>query len=124
MFRELLSNADDRLASHTKVCLTKSGRYYTRLKVKNSGMPFDSESWDRLTRIAQGNDDVHATGRFGVGFFSVFSVASDVSITTWLPVEDGYVSHRMKMWLDKSGELLFEAPRVVDKPMDEGPDTH
>ena len=39
-----------------------------------SGKPFDSEDWNRLTEVASGNSSSTATGYFGVGFYSVFTM--------------------------------------------------
>lgn len=40
-----------------------------RLLVKNNGMPFREEDWQRLKRIAEGNPDETKIGAFGVGFY-------------------------------------------------------
>ena len=44
-----------------------------RLVVSNNGVPFGSNDWSRLKRIAEGNPDETKIGAFGVGFYSVFS---------------------------------------------------
>ncbi|KAI5298347.1 hypothetical protein KEM55_003499, partial [Ascosphaera atra] len=41
--------------------------------VTNDGLPFSSNDWARLKRIAEGNPDETKIGAFGVGFYSVFS---------------------------------------------------
>lgn len=44
-----------------------------RMTVKNDGMSFREEDWQRLKRIAEGNPDETKIGAFGVGFYSVFA---------------------------------------------------
>lgn len=44
-----------------------------RLLVTNNGLPFGSNDWTRLKRIAEGNPDETKIGAFGVGFYSVFA---------------------------------------------------
>ncbi|PGH03901.1 hypothetical protein AJ80_08603 [Polytolypa hystricis UAMH7299] len=44
-----------------------------RLLLTNNGIPFTSNDWSRLKRIAEGNPDETKIGAFGVGFYSVFS---------------------------------------------------
>ena len=39
-----------------------------------SGKPFDLEDWERITEVASGNSSSTATGYFGVGFYSVFTM--------------------------------------------------
>lgn len=67
-----------------------------RIVFKNNGMPFRSEDWTRLKRIAEGNPgkktkessifffrslnkiiDEQKIGAFGVGFYSLFSVCEN-----------------------------------------------
>ncbi|KAK0530554.1 hypothetical protein OC834_003269 [Tilletia horrida] len=43
----------------------------------NDGMPFRSEDWARLRRIAEGNPDPERIGAFGVGYYSVFSICEN-----------------------------------------------
>ncbi|RKO99026.1 hypothetical protein CXG81DRAFT_15135, partial [Caulochytrium protostelioides] len=42
---------------------------------RNNGRPFSAADWDRLRSIASGNPDETKTGLFGVGFYSLFSLA-------------------------------------------------
>ncbi|KAE8214368.1 hypothetical protein CF327_g2231 [Tilletia walkeri] len=43
----------------------------------NDGMPFRTEDWARLRRIAEGNPDPERIGAFGVGYYSVFSICEN-----------------------------------------------
>ncbi|KAG2358885.1 hypothetical protein BDR07DRAFT_1416380 [Suillus spraguei] len=87
VFRELLQNADDAGAENFEIvfesqhgCASNGmipGLNSTQISkwlVKNDGAQFQSDDWERLTKIAKGNPDERKIGAFGVGFFSVFSV--------------------------------------------------
>ncbi|KAG6369267.1 hypothetical protein JVT61DRAFT_15512 [Boletus reticuloceps] len=50
--------------------------------VRNNGRPFTNDDWDRLTRIAFGNQDSRTIGAFGVGFYSVFSVTENPRVSS------------------------------------------
>lgn len=46
-----------------------------RYVVTNDGIPFRPEDWSRLKKIAEGNPDESKIGAFGVGFYSLWSIA-------------------------------------------------
>ena len=54
----------------------------TEMHASNNGQPFTHTDWKRVTVIAEGNTDTDSIGRFGVGFFSVFSVCEEPIITS------------------------------------------
>ena len=54
----------------------------TEIRASNNGHPFTETDWKRVTVIAEGNTDVDSIGRFGVGFFSVFSISEKPTITS------------------------------------------
>jgi hypothetical protein len=47
----------------------------TKALYRNDGMPFREEDWARLSKIAEGNPDPSKVGAFGVGAYTMFSVA-------------------------------------------------
>lgn len=47
----------------------------TKALYRNDGMPFRKEDWARLSKIAEGNPDPSKVGAFGVGAYTMFSVA-------------------------------------------------
>ena len=47
----------------------------TKAIYRNDGMPFRKEDWARLSKIAEGNPDPSKVGAFGVGAYTMFSVA-------------------------------------------------
>jgi len=50
--------------------------------VKNDGVSFREEDWQRLKRIAEGNPDETKIGAFGVGFYSVFSECEEPFVSS------------------------------------------
>ncbi|KAH7924790.1 hypothetical protein BV22DRAFT_1034752 [Leucogyrophana mollusca] len=103
VFRELLQNADDARATSVEIHFRtenpsegsagangKAGEVLPDLKnthvrtwiVRNNGDPFDEKGWARLTKIADGNPDEGKIGAFGVGFYSVFSVTDEPTVTS------------------------------------------
>ncbi|KAF3920382.1 hypothetical protein ABW20_dc0102661 [Dactylellina cionopaga] len=53
-----------------------------RMLVKNDGVPFREEDWQRLKRIAEGNPDETKIGAFGVGFYSVFDECEEPFVSS------------------------------------------
>ncbi|KAK6344225.1 hypothetical protein TWF696_007867 [Orbilia brochopaga] len=53
-----------------------------RMLVKNDGIPFREEDWQRLKRIAEGNPDETKIGAFGVGFYSVFDECEEPFVSS------------------------------------------
>ncbi|PRP77691.1 hypothetical protein PROFUN_00552 [Planoprotostelium fungivorum] len=74
VFRELIQNADDAKAKTIRVRLTHDEQHGRSVIVENDGMALTQNDWNRLIRIAEGNPNEEATGCFGVGFYSVFSI--------------------------------------------------
>jgi hypothetical protein len=54
--------------------LTTDCKIY-RYVITNDGIPFRPEDWNRLKKIAEGNPDESKIGAFGVGFYSLWSLA-------------------------------------------------
>ncbi|PRP80386.1 hypothetical protein PROFUN_11984 [Planoprotostelium fungivorum] len=93
VYRELMQNSDDAGAKSVQL------RFYTenlpvpgskmdittkisKIVFRNDGIPFRSEDWQRLKKIAEGNPDEQKIGAFGVGFYSLFSVCEDPFIAS------------------------------------------
>ncbi|KAI9567656.1 hypothetical protein HD554DRAFT_2192361 [Boletus coccyginus] len=86
VLRELIQNADDAEAPSIEVHFQTGEVEKTRPAgefdvsklnvckwiIKNQGS-FEKKDWERLGRIAAGNDDSTKVGAFGVGFYSVLS---------------------------------------------------
>ena len=49
----------------------------TRVLYRNDGEPFREQDWARLSKIAEGNPDPSKVGAFGVGAYTMFSVAEE-----------------------------------------------
>ncbi|KAL0090981.1 hypothetical protein F4703DRAFT_1790933 [Phycomyces blakesleeanus] len=85
LYRELMQNSDDASSSSVQIMFHSADSAIdskvpnlaakcNRITFKNNGMPFRTEDWNRLKRIAEGNPDEQKIGAFGVGFYSLFSV--------------------------------------------------
>ena len=72
--RELIQNADDAGATSVAIEFVCEGGEVTDVLVRNDGRVFTTKDWDRVRTIAAGNPDAEATGLFGVGFYSSFSL--------------------------------------------------
>ena len=57
-------------------------KFYTAVTVKNDGDAFSDADWNRVKNIASGNPDESKVGFFGVGFYSVFSLAEEPKIVS------------------------------------------
>lgn len=91
LFRELIQNSSDAKAKSCIISfkstipggLQKSkisdiGKISVdRLTVKNNGLYFKDDDWNRLREIAKGNPDETKIGAFGVGFYSVFELTDE-----------------------------------------------
>ena len=60
VYRELLQNSNDAEASSQPEVLftVDSNNVVTQVTYKNNGLPFRTQDWDRLQKIAEGNPDV------------------------------------------------------------------
>ncbi|KAF9235045.1 hypothetical protein BU15DRAFT_65186 [Melanogaster broomeanus] len=127
VFRELVQNADDAGAENVEIEFqTKeyagkpSGFKATngthgnlsnvkvfKWVVKNDGAVFQKEDWDRITNIAEGNQDEQKIGTFGVGFFSVFSVTECPVVISG--------NHRKKMFYEGDQLMAESGPSEENK---------
>jgi HSP90 family molecular chaperone len=91
VYRELLQNANDASATTVEIHLyptstqdhgspeTAKGEWPENLKkqeigrimVRNDGIEFNDDDWNRLKKIAEGNPNEDKIGAFGVGFYSL-----------------------------------------------------
>ena len=89
VYRELLQNSNDAEAdsaeiyftttttSHGTEGLSSSSGIVTQVVYRNNGMPFRTQDWSRLKKIAEGNPDVSKVGAFGVGAYTMFSICEE-----------------------------------------------
>ncbi|KAG9313683.1 hypothetical protein JVU11DRAFT_6029 [Chiua virens] len=91
VFRELLQNSDDAESSAVDICFKSAAPStppdldstpVTHWTIRNNGRSFTDDDWKRLTEIAAGNPDSRSIGAFGVGFYSVYSVTENPSISS------------------------------------------
>jgi len=100
LFRELLQNANDANARQLQIrfqgtqfwsslssagssaveAKENAGSSFSSLRICNDGFVFREEDWERIKSIADGQPDETKTGFFGVGFYSVFSLAEEPSV--------------------------------------------
>ncbi|KIY74271.1 hypothetical protein CYLTODRAFT_416120 [Cylindrobasidium torrendii FP15055 ss-10] len=91
VFRELLQNSDDAQATEAEIHYVPTAEGKILLEkattlddlqsieveqwiIRNNGMTFREQDWNRLKKIADGNPEADKIGAFGVGFYSVFDV--------------------------------------------------
>jgi len=81
-----LQNADDATASSIEIHFHTANpnslasirtEKVTRITVKNDGLVFNANDWQRLKTIAEGQPSETAIGAFGVGFYSIWSHSDD-----------------------------------------------
>ncbi|CAF4013844.1 unnamed protein product [Rotaria sordida] len=94
VFRELIQNADDAKASSfsleikcnapssSSVEMDFHNHVITEICTTNDGLIFSETDWKRVATIAEGNTDIASVGRFGVGFYSVFSYTEEPIIVS------------------------------------------
>ena len=94
VYRELLQNSNDAQATMAEVCFRVTNHYdennnnhnsnhhkeptvVLSVEYRNNGAPFSSKDWARLKKIAEGNPDESKIGAFGVGAYTMFSIANE-----------------------------------------------
>lgn len=81
VYRELLQNSNDAEATtaeiHFSTVPTPNGQFVNEVVYRNNGIPFRPQDWSRLQKIAEGNPDVAKVGAFGVGAYTMFSIAEE-----------------------------------------------
>lgn len=82
------------------------------LLVTNNGDVFNTNDWNRLKRIAEGNPDETKIGAFGVGFYSVFAdceepfVQSGHEAMAFYWKTNSLFTRRIQLPADSSGERM------------------
>jgi hypothetical protein len=68
VYRELLQNSNDADATTAEIYFStsKDGNIVEQVVYRNNGMPFRTQDWSRLRKIAEGNPDVSKVGAFGM----------------------------------------------------------
>lgn len=90
VYRELLQNSNDAEADSAEIYFTttspsfdgslsssSSSGIVTQVVYRNNGLPFRTQDWSRLKKIAEGNPDVSKVGAFGVGAYTMFSICEE-----------------------------------------------
>jgi len=79
IFRECLQNSNDADATDAEIYFTVNAADGTVQQVmyRNNGLPFRTQDWSRLKKIAEGNPDVSKVGAFGVGAYTMFSICEE-----------------------------------------------
>ncbi|KAL8834763.1 MAG: hypothetical protein Q9170_003612 [Blastenia crenularia] len=97
--------------------------------IANDGQKFRPEDWSRLKEIAKGNPDETKIGAFGVGFYSVFSIAENPFVTSgpealefyW--TGDALYTRRFQLGMSQSTDTTFILPmRDSTSPVPHGED--
>jgi hypothetical protein len=66
VYRELLQNSNDADATTAEIYFTAKDGIVEQVVYRNNGMPFRTQDWSRLKKIAEGNPDVSKVGAFGM----------------------------------------------------------
>lgn len=82
VYRELLQNSNDAEATAAEILITTSSsetgkEVVSQIIYRNNGLPFRSQDWARLRKIAEGNPDASKVGAFGVGAYTMFSICEE-----------------------------------------------
>ena len=82
VYRELLQNSNDADATTAEILITTSSseggkEVVSQVIYRNNGLPFRTQDWARLRKIAEGNPDSSKIGAFGVGAYTMFSICEE-----------------------------------------------
>eukprot|EP00985_Skeletonema_marinoi_P005594 scaffold2430_cov163-Skeletonema_marinoi.AAC.6 len=83
VYRELLQNSNDADATTAEILITTSAsseggkEVVSQVIYRNNGLPFRTQDWARLRKIAEGNPDASKVGAFGVGAYTMFSICEE-----------------------------------------------
>ena len=77
------SSLEDAMRGGSKVATTtRQQQLVTQVIYRNNGLPFRSQDWDRLRKIAEGNPDETKVGAFGVGAYTMFSICEEPMVVS------------------------------------------
>lgn len=129
LFRELIQNSADAKAKSCVISfkstvpgglqknrITDVGNITVdRLTVKNNGLYFQEDDWNRLREIAKGNPDENKIGAFGVGFYSVFELTDEPLVHSGTSVMSFYydgdqLCYRKQTVPDSDGWTVIDLP--------------
>jgi Protein of unknown function (DUF3684) len=79
IYRELIQNSNDASATIAEIHISTSdtSQMVTHVMYRNNGTPFQTEDWNRLIKIAEGNPNPNKIGAFGVGAYTIFSISEE-----------------------------------------------
>ena len=78
VYRELLQNSNDAEATRAEIRFsTTNNGVVTQVLYRNNGLVFGPQDWARLRKIAEGNPNPSKVGAFGVGAYTMFSIAEE-----------------------------------------------
>lgn len=76
------SSLDDAMRGSSSGKVTTTQQLVTQVIYRNNGLPFRSQDWDRLRKIAEGNPDETKVGAFGVGAYTMFSICEEPMVVS------------------------------------------
>lgn len=107
LLKELIQNSDD---SYTDGEGVEIGVYFLDEKLKfTNNTVFDENDWNQIEEIGSMNkdEDSKKTGRFGIGFTSVFKICD------YLDIHSNNVSKRLSLEEVEYNWRTYEEPRIV-----------
>ena len=75
------SNTTTALTTTTTSSVSSSA-LVTQVVYRNNGLPFRKQDWSRLRKIAEGNPNPQKVGAFGVGAYTMFSIAEEPMVVS------------------------------------------
>ena len=77
-----MQNSNDADATTAEILITTSTseigkEVVSQVIYRNNGLPFRTQDWARLRKIAEGNPDESKVGAFGVGAYTMFSICEE-----------------------------------------------